>query len=400
MTSETPRDAGPSGLGARLSLSQARDSGGFVAGRYLRGVSRDLLEDASAVLEIEPGPDRPGHGDQVAGRLEVTGSGIHLRSPQVLTASQRELPPELQQLSALRPALEARSRVLAEVRSYFADEGFLEVETPARVPNPGLEPHLRPFPAGHGLWLITSPELHLKRFLAAGYERIFEIARCFRDDELGPQHVSEFAMLEWYRTHAGLEELARDVTELLRRCTVAAGRDPATAVSGCDLSLEPEQLSMADAFAREGLADPHVMPVDERELAFVELIEPKLGFGRATLLGDWPADAAALARLRVDEQGRTVAARLELYVTGLELANGFDELTDAAEQRRRHELDREARLAAGQPAPPLDEGFLAALEAGIPPSAGMALGLDRLLLVLLGESDLASVRALAGSPLR
>ena len=398
MKPETPRDAGSSGLGARLSLSQARDSGGFVAGRYLRGLSRDLLEDASAVVEITPGEDRPEHGDQVAGRLEVTGSGSRLRSPIVLTASQRELPLELQRLSALRPALEARSRVLAEVRSYFADEGFLEVETPARVPNPGLEPHLRPFPAGHGLWLITSPELHLKRFLAAGYERIFEIARCFRDDELGPQHASEFAMLEWYRTHAGLEALSRDVGELLRRCAVAAGRDPATAIPDCDLSLSPERLSIAEVFAREGLSDPHLMPIDERELAFVERIEPTLGFGRATLLGDWPADAAALARLRVDELGRTVAARLELYVTGVELANGFDELTDAAEQRRRHEADREARLAAGQPAPPLDEGFLAALEAGIPPSAGMALGLDRLVLVLLGEAGLAGVRPLSESP--
>lgn len=397
MSDETPRDSGPSRPGARLSLFEARERGGGpVAGRYLRGRSRDLLQDESAVLELSPGTERPGHGDQVAGVLSPGDGGLVLHEVRVLTPSRRELPPELQQLAAMRPNLEARSRILAEVRALFSEDGFLEVETPSRVINPGLEPHLRPFPAGDERWLITSPELHLKRFLAAGYERIFEIARSFRDDEAGPHHASEFAMLEWYRAHAGLDDLAADCCLILRRCAIAAGRDPATAVEGCDLSLEPERLSVAEAFDREGLGDPHAMPPDDRELAFVERVEPRLGRGRPTLLDDWPADAAALATLREDGRGRTVAARLELYVAGVELANGFDELVDAGEQRRRHEADRETRLAAGQPAPPLDEGFLAALEAGLPPSAGMALGLDRLVLVLLGESDLARVRAFAG----
>ena len=402
MSPDEPRDSHPPWRGARLSLSEARERGGGpVAGRYLRGASRDLLQDASAVVELAvPAEPRPGHGDQVAGELENGAAGPLLREPRILAPARRELPPELVVLAAQRPLLEARGRVLAAVRRHFADEGFLEVETPARVSNPGLEPHLRPFPAGSApdgseRWLITSPELHLKRFLAAGYEKVFEIARAFRDDEQGALHCPEFALLEWYRTHASLDELAADCSALLVAAARAAGRDPATGCRDCDLGAEPRRLSFAEAFAEAGLGDPHGMEPDEREQLFVERVEPRLGFGRPALVGQWPADAAALARLAPDGRGRLVAQRLELYVAGVELANGFDELNDPDEQRRRHEADRRARLEAGAPAPELDEGFLAALEAGLPPSAGMALGLDRLVLVVLGERALARVRPFA-----
>ena len=379
--------------GPRRSLRDAALLGGPVAGRYLRGTTRDLVEDASAVVEIEPAEPRPAHGDQVAGRLEPASPRARLHDVRVLAPSARQLPPELARIAARRGALEARARVIAAIRESFAARGFVEVETPARVVNPGLEPHLRPFPAGatrgEPRWLVTSPELHLKRLLAAGCERFFELARAFRDDEAGDLHVAEFLMLEWYRSHAGLDDLASDLAALLPAVAHAAGVREAR---GCDLLVAPETVTFAEVFERHAGVDGHGLAPAEREQRFAVEVQPRLGVERPTLVVDWPADAAALARLRVDAAGREVAARMELFVAGVELANGFDELNDPTEQRRRHEADRAARAAAGAAVPPLDEGFLAALEAGIPPSAGMALGVDRLVVLVLGASRIADIR--------
>jgi lysyl-tRNA synthetase class 2 len=391
--------------GERTPLEEAVAAGGSsrVAGRFLQGVTRDLLQDGSGgvrLLRVEP---RPRHGDLVAGRLLREVDGWALLDVEVLTPSRREPTADLRRLADLRPTLEARARILDAVRGFFRERGFLEVETPARVTNPGLEPHLRPFPAGDGQegeprWLITSPELHLKRLLAAGHERIFEIARAFRDDETGDRHAPEFALLEWYRAWATLDEIAADLEALVPACCAAAGVDPARAVADCDLSAPFERLTYREAFLRHAAGDPHRLPPDERERIFVTTVEPRLGFPRPLLLSELPADAAALARLVASSDApadlpHLVAARLELYAAGVELGNGFDELTDAAEQRLRHEEDRRSRLAAGVEAPPLDEDFLEALEAGLPPSAGLALGLDRLVLVLLGRTRLSEVRA-------
>lgn len=381
--------------GDRLSLAEAAKVGGPVAGRYFRGLSYDLLEDQSAILEIEAPEPRPNHGDQVAGTLHPAQPRAHLSEVRVLTPSLQQPPADLLRVAGQRENLRKRMAIIAAIRDSFASAGFLEVETPARVRNPGLEPHLRPFPAigasGEERWLITSPELHLKRLLAAGHERVFELARVFRDEERGRHHAPEFLMLEWYRSHARLEDLSRDIATLLPRCADAAGL-PDRQLGACDLGAAPEFVTFAQAFRRHAGSDGHALPASEREQVFAESVEPRLGLERPTLLTDWPVDAAALARLRRDAEGRLVAARMELFIGGVELANGFDELTDPAEQRRRHEADRARRLAEGLVAPPLDEDFLAALETGIPPSAGMALGVDRLVQVLLGAADIGQVR--------
>lgn len=308
-------------------------------------------------------------------------------------------------LPARLPLLAARARIVAALRGYFHDDGFLEVETPARVVCPGLEPHLVAFPAPPDRWLITSPELHLKRLVAAGAEKVFEIARCFRNDEAGPWHLSEFTMLEWYRTRQGLDTLIEDVRQLLRRGAQAAGVDP-SGIPGCDLSLPLERLTVREAFSRYANLDLAAhresaalgRALDRLGLArdagddwddlffrlYLEKIEPRLGHGRVTILEEFPASQAALARVRNDPEW-PVALRFEVFASGIELANAFDELTDPAEQRRRHEADRARRRQLGRETPPLDEPFLAALETGMPPTVGIALGVDRLAGVILGQ---------------
>jgi lysyl-tRNA synthetase class 2 len=311
---------------------------------------------------------------------------------------------DLERLRRVRPALEARARALAAIRSFFRDRGFLEVETPARVACPGLEPHLRPFPAGAAAdgverWLITSPELHLKRMLCAGYPRLVEVARAFRDEESGRHHASEFTLLEWYRAGEDLAAIAGDLAALLPEVARAAGVDPARAVEGCDLTLPPRTQTYAAAFRAHAGVDPHGLLPEERDFRFVDRVEPRLGFERPLLLTEYPADACALARLvPAADPGEVppphlVAGRMELYVAGVELANAFDELTDPALQRQRHETDRAARRRLGTAVPPLDEAFLGALEAGMPAAAGVALGIDRLLMLVLGKRDVAEVRA-------
>ncbi len=302
------------------------------------------------------------------------------------------------------PVLAGRARLVAAVRGFFAERGFMEVETPARVVCPGLEPHLVAIPAGRGRWLRTSPELHLKRLIAAGAGRLFEVARCFRGDESGPWHLTEFTLLEWYRPNETLEALVNDVRALLPACASACGADPCD-VLGCDLTLPPEEISVRDAvrahagidlasyrdrdalaawLSREGFG---VSSDDTWDDLFFKLflgrVEPSLGRERITVLSEYPASQAALARVREDDVW-PVALRFEVFVAGIELANAFDELTDAGEQRRRHEADRATRAAAGREVPPLDEEFLGALERGFPPCAGIALGLDRLAALVLG----------------
>ncbi len=329
------------------------------------------------------------------------------------------LPARLRALGDRRGVLATRARVLRALHGFFEARGFLHLETPARVTCPGLEPHLVPFPAGGGRWLITSPELHLKKALvalaAAGdpSPRVYEVARVFRDDETGPWHLPEFTMVEWYRAGEGLDALVRDLEELLPRLAEAAGADPRDA-SGTDLTLPFERLSVRDAFARYAAIDLAAcrerddlaaevrrlgLPVDPGDTwddlffrAFLDRVEPRLGRARATILEEYPASQCALARVREDP-GFPVALRFELYAGGVELANAFDELTDPVEQRRRHEADRAARRAAGLAVPDLDEEFLAALEAGMPPAAGIALGFDRLLAVLLGLPGASEVVA-------
>lgn len=294
--------------------------------------------------------------------------------------------------------LQARARALSAVRDYFARERFLEVETPLRVPAPGVDLHLDAIPAQGG-YLITSPELHMKRLLAAGFPRIFQVARASRLDELGPRHEPEFTMLEWYRAHADLPQMLADTEQLLRLVAErVSGETRLFARDGQSYPLSPpfQRVTVREAFHEyAGVADAVELAHSDEERYFelyVNLVEPGLAREPAPLfLWKYPANQASLARLSPDDP--SVAERFELYVGGVELCNGFDELTDPVEQRRRFEQDTARRTRDGRVTYPVDERFLAALESGMPHAAGNALGFDRLLMLATGAGELGDVIA-------
>jgi lysyl-tRNA synthetase class 2 len=291
--------------------------------------------------------------------------------------------------------LEARARIMRSIRAYFDGRGFLEVETPAMVPSPGLDLHLDAFaiddPRSPPRWLITSPEYQMKRLLAGGLSRIYQTCRCFRRNESGARHQPEFTMLEWYRALAGSSEVMADTEQMV--ASVAESVLGTTRIGTLDLAPPWERLTVEEAFARHaGIAMRDVLGDEDRFfLVLAETIEPKLGIERPVFLVEWPSTMASLARLLPDRPDR--ADRFEAFVSGVELCNGFGELVDPIEQRARLERDRAARGARGMPVYPLDERFLSALEEGIPPSGGNALGVDRLVMLLTGEGDIDDVIA-------
>lgn len=333
--------------------------------------------------------------------------------------------------AARRRYLLARASALAATRRFFAAAGFVEVETPALQVSPGMEVHLRAFATeledGQGgpprrLYLHTSPEFAMKKLLAAGEPRLFQLARTFRNAERSDTHHPEFTMLEWYRAGASWRDVAADALGLL--VAVLAAVPPSLSAgryrwrgAECDPAAPAEYLSVAEAFARHAgidlfatLADPEAP--DEAALAaaaraagiavpagdswediffrvFLARIEPRLGLGRPTILHSYPASMAALARLDPADPG--VAERFELYVAGMELANAFGELTDAAEQRRRFARDARRRQALYGEAYPVDEDFLAAVAALPEDCAGIALGFDRLVMLATGAARIEDV---------
>jgi lysyl-tRNA synthetase class 2 len=313
------------------------------------------------------------------------------------------------QPAASPEVLAARARLYARIRAYFAAAGVMEVETPvasrAAATDPALEslatacPGLGAEPLA--LWLHTSPEFPMKRLLAAGSGPIYQICKVFRAGERGRLHHPEFSLLEWYRPGWDYRRLIDEVADLVRR-GVDRPDLPVEVVTYRDLfqtrlALDPLEAT-ADALRQAALAQEiagaEALDLDRDgwlDLLLTHRIEGGLGRGRLTFVCDYPPSQAALARLRDGDQA--VAERFELYWEGIELANGFGELTDAAEQRRRFAADLADRAAAGLPRPPVDEAFLAALEAGLPESAGVALGLDRLLMVATGRTHIDEVLA-------
>ena len=294
--------------------------------------------------------------------------------------------------------LSARARALGAVRAYFAQERFLEVETPLRVPAPGVDLHLDAIPAAGG-YLITSPELHMKRLLSAGFPRIFQLARASRRDEFGVLHEPEFSMLEWYRAFAGLESVLTDTEQLLRVVAESvSGTARLFGATGQSYELEQpfQRITVREAFQEHaGIADAADLAHTDEERYFellVRLVEPGLAReARPLFLWKYPANQAALARLSPEDPN--LAERFELYVGGVELCNGFDELTDAVEQRARFEQDSARRAREGRPTYPTDERFLSALHSGMPRAGGNALGFDRLLMLACGARELADVIA-------
>jgi lysyl-tRNA synthetase class 2 len=288
------------------------------------------------------------------------------------------------------PVLGVRSKLLRVIREFFHRHGFLEVETPIRIPAPALELHIDAEPAGNA-FLRTSPELHMKRLLAAGHKRIFQMGPCFRRGERGDRHHPEYTMLEWYRANADYNDILVDTKALITQ--VASDILGATdlAYRGKDISLLPtwERITVANAFMRFAGWDPSVnYDADRFDQDLVEKVEPQLPLDVPVVLTDYPAAAAALARRKPGSPH--VAERWELFVGGLELANAYSELNDPAEQRARFEGCARQRNPLGKDTYPLDEDFLAAL-ANMPPSGGIAMGVDRLMMLLTDSASLDDV---------
>jgi elongation factor P--(R)-beta-lysine ligase len=322
-----------------------------------------------------------------------------------------------------RPFLLARGKIVAALRAWFAANDFVEVETGTLQLSPGNETHLHAFEttlmapdgASSTLYLRTSPEFACKKLLAAGERRIVEFAKVFRNRERGALHAPEFTLVEWYRAGERYEALMSDCAVILVQAAQAAGtREFSFRGRTADPFAAPARLSVADAFARFagidllatlGRGEPDRERLARAALAagiriadddswgdifsrvLVERIEPHLGIGRATILDEYPAGQAALARSAGDPR---VAERFELYVCGVEIANGFGELTDVAEQRRRLEQEMADKQRRYGERYPLDEDFLAALSQ-MPDACGIALGLDRLVMLATGASRIDQV---------
>lgn len=286
--------------------------------------------------------------------------------------------------------LALRARTLGALRAFFDARGFLEVDPPVRVKAPAPEPWIDAIAVMGGGYLRTSPELHCKRLLADGHPRVYTIGPCFRAGERGQKHREEFTMLEWYRAGETVHALERDLAELFPEVARAClGMDRITYQGSIVDLARCERRTVREAlFAEAGITDADGLDDDRWSVAIGTLVEPRLGRGHLTLLADYPMSQAALARPRPDDP--LTAERVEAYVEGLELANGWTELTDPVEQRQRFERDRARRAAMGKDPYPLDEAFLAAL-GRLGTCAGIALGVDRLLMLLANEADIAEV---------
>ena len=325
---------------------------------------------------------------------------------------------------ARRPALVARAAIMRAVRGYFEAQGFLEVETPARVLSPGQEVHLDAIPAGDGRHLITSPEYHMKRLVAGGLPRIVQFCRCFRAEEDGPFHQPEFTMVEWYRADSTLDDLMRDCEAIVEVAARAAGTWPTASVptgrrsehsidvlaldgaferttvrelfrhhAGIELRGDESEAEMRDLSERAGCqVGPDAAWDDVFYQVFLDRIEGRLGCARPTFVVDWPAPLGALARRKADDP--LTVERFELYAGGLELANAFGELTDPVEQRQRFVAESVLRCERGKAVYPIDEKLLEALD-HMPPTCGIALGFDRLVMLVLGASSIREVLAFA-----
>ncbi len=287
-----------------------------------------------------------------------------------------------------------RDAVMRSIRAFFHERGFTEVETPIRVAAPCLELHIDAEPSGD-CFLRTSPELFHKRLLAAGYSRIFEIGKCFRQGERGALHHPEYTMLEWYRADADYMDILADTQALLSALGVSPIISSFSQKNDEIIGLTPlggdwKILSVSEAFGEFAGWDPVGNYDEDRfDIDLVEKVEPAIKkLGGAVVLKDYPAEAAALSRRKPGNP--QLAERWELYINGIELANAYSELTDPAEQRRRFEACAAQRKAMGKTVYPLDEAFLQTLEK-MPPSGGVALGVDRLLMLIAGAGSLDAV---------
>ncbi len=312
--------------------------------------------------------------------------------------------------------LRERARLLTEVRAFFVGRGSLEVETPAVVLSPGVDAHLDAPAVSLGSefgFLTTSPEYHMKRLLAAGSGPIHQLGKAWRAGERGRLHEPEFTMLEWYVPGADDHALMDETEDLVRAVSRALRAPLRHGPHTCNPAPAFRRRTVREAFLQLAGVDPDVEEAgrlgrllragghkppsgcDREELLDLVLalvVQPQLGLDVPEFLTGWPPDRAALARLRTDSDGREVAARFELYACGVELCNGYHELNDAPEQRRRIDAENRRRVALGKEPQPVDEAFVQAV-GSLPDCAGNALGIDRLLMLLVGAEDIGEVRA-------
>jgi lysyl-tRNA synthetase class 2 len=297
----------------------------------------------------------------------------------------------LNRLRAARPVFEARARLVDAVRSFFKSRGYLEVETPVRLPVPALELHIDALPSGNA-FLRTSPELAMKRLVAAGYSTLFQIGPCFRWGETGRIHHEEFSMLEWYRIGTDYTGIFQETQDLIRSVAdqVLGRRRWDFQGQWIDLDLPWVVLEVQEVFKEQAGWDPtEDFDAERFDRDLMGIIEPRFPRDRAVVLRDYPAQLGALARRKPGREH--LAERWELYLGGIEIANAFSELTDPVEQRARFADWTAQRQADQRSVYPVDPEFMAALESGLPPTGGIALGLDRLLMVLLNAASLDTV---------
>jgi len=290
------------------------------------------------------------------------------------------------QLARKRKTIEQRARILHKIRAFFIEQGFIEVETPHRIPVNAPEFNIDAIPSG-SWFLQTSPELCMKRLLAAGYDNIFQICRCWRAEERGPHHLPEYTMLEWYRRDCDYQQLMVDCEELLahlvgKQTLCWRGQD-------IDLTTPWPRLTVAQAFLQHSSTSLSQVPDANffSELISTE-IEPELAQNKPLFLIDYPTLQGSLARPKTNDPG--CVERVELYIAGLELANGFSELTDPIEQRRRFEMEEKQRRQSGKTPCPLPEKYLDELET-LSNAAGIAFGIDRLIMLLCDQPTIDEV---------
>ena len=301
-----------------------------------------------------------------------------------------------------------RAKIVNEIRHFFADRGVLEVETPTMSQATVTDVHLRAFETqftgpgaaqGITLYLMTSPEYHMKRLLAAGSGPIYQMGRSYRNEEAGRYHNPEFTMLEWYRPHYDMYRLINEVDDLLQQTLECESAESLSYQQACLRYLAIDPLTAEKDKLREVAAKLDVSNIADTEedrdiilqLLFMVGVEPHIGLEKPTFIYHFPASQASLAE--ISSEDHRVAERFEVYYKGVELANGFRELTDATEQRQRFERDNRKRASMGLPEQPIDENLLAALEHGFPECAGVALGIDRLIMLALGAERISDVIA-------
>ena len=301
-----------------------------------------------------------------------------------------------------------RAKIVNEIRHFFADRGVLEVETPTMSQATVTDVHLRAFETqftgpgaaqGITLYLMTITEYHMKRLLAAGSGPIYQMGRSYRNEEAGRYHNPEFTMLEWYRPHYDMYRLINEVDHLLQKTLECESAESLSYQQAFLRYLDIDPLTAEKDKLREVAAKLDVSNIADTEedrdtilqLLFMVGVEPHIGLEKPTFIYHFPASQASLAE--ISSEDHRVAERFEVYYKGVELANGFRELTDAAEQRQRFERDNRKRASMGLPEQPIDENLLAALEHGFPECAGVALGIDRLIMLALGAERISDVIA-------